>query len=102
MRHLEFNPNESVDGFISEIQAYGEGFVSEVEMTSPFIPLDRPRLFSVVEWEGEEPPGTQVEVRTRSGEEIIEIPHYFAVTGREIAKSLWDLLPENRRPEQLE
>ena len=75
MRHLEFNPNESVDGFISEIQAYGEGFVSEVEMTSPFIPLDRPRLFSVVEWEGEEPPGTQVEIRTRSGEKIIEIPH---------------------------
>ena len=98
MRHLEFNPNESVDGFISEIQAYGEGFVSEVEMTSPFIPLDRPRLFSVVEWEGEEPPGTQVEIRTRSGENIIEIPHYFAVTGREIAKSLWDLLSENRRP----
>ena len=98
VRHLEFNPNESVDGFISEVQAYGEGFVSEVEMTSPFIPLGRPRLFAQVEWQGEQPPGTQIEIRTRSGEGVIEIPHYYAITGREIAKSLWELLPENRRP----
>ena len=45
VRHLEYNPNEQVEGYLSEIHAYGEGFVSEVEMTSPFIPLDRPRLF---------------------------------------------------------
>ncbi len=98
VRHLEFNPNEQVDGFLSEIQAYGEGYVSEVEMTSPFIALDRPRLFSTVEWEGEEPPGTRVEVRTRSGDEVLEIPHYYAVTGREISRALWEVLPENRRP----
>ena len=98
VRHLEFNPNENVEGFVSEIQAYGEGFVSEVEMTSPFIPLDRPRLFSTVEWEGEQPPGTRVEIRTRSGEEIIEIPHYYAITGREISRTLWEVIPEDRRP----
>ena len=69
VRHLEYNPNEQVEGYLSEIQAYGEGFVSEVEMTSPFIPLDRPRLFSMVEWEGQQPPGTRIEVRTRSGED---------------------------------
>ena len=98
VRHLEFNPNENVEGFVSEIQAYGEGFVSEVEMTSPYIPLDRPRLFSTVEWEGEQPPGTRVEIRTRSGEEIIEIPHYYAITGREISRKLWEVIPADRRP----
>ena len=98
VRHLEYNPDEQVEGYLSEIQAYGEGFVSEVEMTSPFIPLDRPRLFSVVEWEGEQPPGTRIEVRTRSGEEIVEVPHYYAPTGREISKEMWEVLSENRRP----
>ena len=98
VRHLEYNPNEQVEGYLSEIQAYGEGFVSEVEMTSPFIPLDRPRLFSVVEWGGEQPPGTQVEIRTRSGEEIVEVPHYYSTIGREISKEMWEVIPENRRP----
>ncbi len=98
VRHLEYNPNEQVEGYLSEIHAYGEGFVSEVEMTSPFIPLDRPRLFSVVEWAGEQPPGTRIEIRTRSGEEIVEVPHYYATTGREISKEMWEVLPENRRP----
>ena len=98
VRHLEYNPNEQVEGYLSEIQAYGEGFVSEVEMTSPFIPLDRPRLFAAVEWEGKQPPGTRIEVRTRSGEEIVEVPHYYATTGREISKEMWEVLPENRRP----
>ena len=98
VRHLEYNPNEQVEGYLSEIQAYGEGFVSEVEMTSPFIPLDRPRLFSVVEWGGQQPPGTRIEVRTRSGEEIVEVPHYYSTIGREISKEMWEVLPENRRP----
>ena len=98
VRHLEYNPNEQVEGYLSEIHAYGEGFVSEVEMTSPFIPLDRPRLFSVVEWAGEQPPGTRIEIRTRSGEEIVAVPHYYATTGREISKEMWEVLPENRRP----
>ena len=44
------------------------------------------------------PPGTRIEVRTRSGEQIEEIPHYFATTGREISRELWELLPESRRP----
>ena len=98
VRHLEYNPNEQVEGYLSEIHAYGEGFVSEVVMISPFIPLDRPRLFSAVAWEGEQPPGTRIEIRTRSGEEIVEIPHYYATTGREISKEMWEVLPENRRP----
>lgn len=38
------------------------------------------------------------EVRTRSGEQIEEIPHCFATTGREISRELCELLPESRRP----
>ena len=98
VRRLEFSRTQEEKGNLSEVQAYGEGYVSEVAMESPFIRLDRPRLFSTVEWEGEAPPGTRIEVRTRSGDEIRRIPHYFAITGREISKNLWELISESRRP----
>ncbi len=98
MRRLEFSNTDEEGGELSEIQAFGEGYVSEVAMVSPFIRLNRPRLFTTVEWDGDVPPGTRIEVRTRSGERIEEIPHYFATTGREISKTLWELIPESRRP----
>ena len=98
VRRLEFSRNQEEQGNLSEVQAYGEGYVSEVVMNSPFIRLERPRLFSQLTWEGDMPSGTRIEVRTRSGEEILQIPHYFAITGREIAKSLWELIPKSRRP----
>jgi len=98
VRRLEYSRNQEEKGNLSEVQAYGEGYVSEVVMTSPFIRLDRPRLFSRVTWEGDTPPGTRIEVRTRSGDEVLEIPHYYAITGREISKSLWELISESRRP----
>ena len=41
-RQLEFSGSNFEKGRISEIQAYGEGYVSEITMESPFIQLDRP------------------------------------------------------------
>jgi hypothetical protein len=98
VRRLEFSRNQEEGGELSEVQAFGEGFVSEVAMVSPFIRLNRPRLFTTVDWQGEAPPGTRIEVRTRSGDKIEQIPHYYATTGREISKTLWELIPESRRP----
>ncbi len=98
VRRLEFSRTSEEGGKLSEVQAFGEGFVSEVLMTSPFIPLNRPRLFATVDWEGEAPPSTRIEVRTRSGDEVQEIPHYYATTGREISKAFWQQIPESRRP----
>ena len=98
VRRLRFSGSAEEEGDLSEIQAYGEGFVSDLVMTSPFIRLQRPRLLTSVEWRGEAPPGTRIEVRTRSGDAIEEIPHYYALTGREISRVLWELLPESRRP----
>jgi hypothetical protein len=98
VRRLEFSRTNEEGGELSEVQAFGEGFVSEVTMVSPFIRLNRPRLFTTVDWQGEAPPGTRIEVRTRSGDEIEQIPHYYATTGREISKTFWELIPESRRP----
>jgi len=96
-RQLEFSGSNFEKGRISEIQAYGEGYVSEITMESPFIQLDRPRLFSHVTWEGEAPPNTRIEVRTRTGEKVTLEPHYFTMNGREISEDLWRRLPDTEQ-----
>ena len=99
VRRLGFSGVEQEEGILSEIQAYGEGFVSEVEMTSPFIRLGQQRLITAVDWDGQAPPGTRIEITTRSGDEIVQIPHYFAITGREISRALWERIPLSVRTE---
>ena len=81
LRRLELVGRVSEAGNLSEIQAYGEGYVSKVELESPIIRLGRSRILSAVEWDGDQPPGTQLEIRTRSGDDIIEERHYFDVVG---------------------
>ncbi len=98
VRRLTFSGTQAEEGNLGEIQAYGEGYVSEVTLTSPFIQLDRPRLYAAVDWQGQTPPGTRIEVRTRSGDQVLRIPHYFAITGREISRALWERIPESQRP----
>ncbi len=96
-RQLEFSGSNFEKGRISEIQAYGEGYVSEITMESPFIQLDRPRLFSHITWDGEAPPNTRIEVRTRTGEKVTLEPHYFTMNGREISEDLWRRLPDTEQ-----
>jgi hypothetical protein len=98
VRRLKLLADSKEIGNLSEVQAYGEGYVSEVVMTSPMIALHRSRLFSTLEWEGEAPPNTRIEVRTRSGDELILIPHYFHPNGAEINKKSWERLDEEERP----
>ena len=101
LRQLEFAGSRAEKGNLGEIQAFGAGYVSEITLTSPFIRLGRPRLFTTVEWEGDQPPDTQIEVRTRTGEEVTLLPHYFTGFGqnrREISRNLWERLPEDNRP----
>jgi hypothetical protein len=106
LRSLEVGAFRRDTGTLSEIQAYGEGFVSEITMESPFIRLDRPRLFSRVTWDGDEPPNTRIEVRTRTGKEVTLFPHYFTGAGvatREISQDLWQRIPEAvRQPPVIE
>lgn len=89
VRRIEFVGSSSEKATLSEVQAFGEGYVSEVRMTSPIIKLNRSRIFSQVRWDASMPPGTSVEVRTRSGDDLIEEIRYFDRYGREISESRW-------------
>jgi hypothetical protein len=90
LRRLELVAGNWEKGQLSEIQAYGEGYVSEVVMISPLIRLHRSVLFATLSWEGERPRNTRIEVRSRSGDKLLRIPHYYTSDGREISKTSWE------------
>ena len=96
LRRLELVGGRTETGNLSEIQAYGEGYVSKVELESPIIRLGRSRIFSAVEWDGDQPLGTQLEIRTRSGNEVIEERHYFDAVGQEISQEEWEAIRYER------
>jgi len=103
LRRLNLLNDARLSGKLSEIQAYGEGFVSDVTLTSPLIKFDSRQMVTTVHWEGEVPAGTSLEIRTRSGDELIQIPHFLNSAGREISEALWERSrPENRGPIRVE
>ncbi|SVC27563.1 uncharacterized protein METZ01_LOCUS280417, partial [marine metagenome] len=97
LRRLQLPAARSQRGLLSEIQAYGKGYVSEVIMHSPLIKLQRSNLFTHVSWQGDMPRDTQIEVRTRTGNELKKILHYFSDKGNEISQVAWDRRDADRR-----
>lgn len=97
LRRLELSAGSGEKGQLSEVQAYGEGYASEVAMVSPLVRLRRSALFTVLAWEGETPRNTRIEVRTRSGDELLRIPHYYTSSGREVSKAAWERRDEDKR-----
>ena len=104
VRRLDLVGSTAERATLSEVQAYGEGFVSEVELTSPLIKLGQTRIFSTVEWEGRAPPGTRLEVRTRSGDDLLRVTHHYDRFGREITEERWANIRDekNRGPVAVE
>ena len=97
LRRLELPAGTLERGQVSEIQGYGEGYAPQVVMVSPLIQLQRSGLFADLTWEGEAPRNTFIEARTRSGDEILYIPHYFTNRGSEISRTTWERRSEDRR-----
>ena len=97
LRRLAFAAGDNEKGQVSEIQAYGEGYVSEVVMVSPIVKLRRSALFGALAWTAQTPRDTQIEVRTRSGDELLRIAHYFTPRGSEISQNTWERRSEERR-----
>lgn len=99
LRRLELVGAQTEEATISEIQAYGRGYVSDVVMKSPLIRLGRPRILTTLDWYGEEPLNTSIEIRTRSGDDLLQITRYFDRFGRELSKERWEASREENRGE---
>ncbi len=97
VRHILFSNrnNEEVRGpatqvQVAEFQVYGEGFVPGAAMTTNLIDLGSSRNLTNVEWTSDEPDGTAIEIRTRTGDVVEEVRHYFCRNGLECEKRKWD------------
>jgi len=77
---------------ISELQFYGEGFQPEVSLRSDLIRLGGSRNLLSIEWDADTPPGTQVLIQTRTGNELGEILHYFKKDGTPVTESEYNKL----------
>ena len=80
-----------------EIQAYGEGYIPGVSMTSGLLNLGRSKNMLSIAWETDIPPGTKLEISTRTGDQLGEKLHYFDKKGNELTKERWESLPNFRK-----
>jgi hypothetical protein len=92
-------PGCGAGGTTDEIQIFGEGFPSEVGFRSPLIDLGTGKNLNSVEWSGDEPPGTRIELRTRTGNEVIETYTYRDKNGKEVTERRYNkLIPSFKGP----
>lgn len=86
-------------GTTDEIQIFGEGFPKEVSFRSPLIDLEDSKNLNSIEWAGDVDPGTRIEIRTRTGDEVLEELTYRDKNGKEVTQRRWDkLIPSFRGP----
>ena len=92
-------PGCGAGGSTDEIQIFGAGFPSEVGFRSPLIDLGTGKNLHSIEWSGDEPPGTRIELRSRTGTEIIETYTYRDKNGKEVTERKYDkLIPSFKGP----
>ena len=92
-------PGCGAGGGTDEIQIFGQGFPQEVGFHSPLIDLGDGKNLNSIEWGGEQPPGTLLEIRTRTGNEVVEILTYHDKNGKEVTEKKYDkLIPSFKGP----
>ena len=92
-------PGCGAGGTTDEIQIFGEGFPSEVYFRSPLIDLGSGKNLNSVEWSGDEPPGTRIELRTRTGNEVLETYTFRDKNGKEVTERKYNkLIPSFKGP----
>jgi len=70
---------------VAELQVFANGYLPLLEMTSDLIDLGGAKNLTTITWEADTPPGTAVEISTRTGDDLREIKHYFKKDGTEVA-----------------
>ena len=86
-------------GFAEELQVFGEGFPQNLEFRSHIMDFQRTKSLNVVSWEADVPPGTRLEIRSRSGNEVENLLTYYDKNGKEVSKRRYDkLIPSFKGP----
>jgi hypothetical protein len=83
-----------------EVMLYGEGYVAEVALNSGLIDLGLHKSLVSIEWEADTPPGTQVEITTRTGNTLDEQKIYHDSDGRVVSEDRYTRrLPRSKKGE---
>ena len=82
---------------IREVQLFGEGYPSEVTLTSPMIELPGSVILGPIEWEADLPDSdlVDVQIRTRTGDRLVEIVEYYGNGGDPKTETEYTNLPTN-------
>ncbi|NKB71152.1 MAG: hypothetical protein GKR89_29120 [Candidatus Latescibacteria bacterium] len=80
---------------IREFQLFGAGYPSEVTLTSPMIEMPGTVILGDIEWDADIPDSNlvEVEVRTRTGDRLIEVTEYYGSGGEFKTQEDYDKLP---------
>ncbi len=78
---------------IAEYGLFSRGYVAEAVLTSDLIEIPSGSTPARISWVGDTPPGTDLEIRTRTGDILgKEIRYYNKNTGHEIDLATWNRL----------
>tara|TARA_A100001037_G_scaffold131322_2_gene119127 strand:+ start:115 stop:2445 length:2331 start_codon:yes stop_codon:yes gene_type:complete len=80
------------NGSAEEIQVYGEGYPLATGFRSPLIDLGGGKSLNSVEWQALTPSGTRVEVRSRTGDGIVEQYTFHDKNGKVVTQKRYDKL----------
>ena len=83
----------------TEVMLYGEGFVPEVSLTSDLIQFSQPKNLISIEWDADAPPGTRVQLQTRTGNELLEEKIYHDSNGKVVTEKRFNKLPKSKKGE---
>ena len=62
-------PNTRGNWEIAEFEIYADGYTARAEYTSNIIDLETPMVFGDISWSGEQPAGTRIALRVRTGDD---------------------------------
>ena len=86
-------------GLPRSFQVFGEGFPQNLEFRSHIMDFQRTKSLNAVSWEADVPPGTRLELRSRSGNEVENLLTYYDKNGKEVTQRRYDkLIPSFKGP----
>jgi len=86
-------------GATTEFQVFGEGYPAQVRLLSPILDLGTPKNIYALRWQADTPPGTRLEIRSRSGHSLDAQVAFHDKDGKEVTEKRWKkLIPSFRGP----
>jgi len=87
----------AASGLTEELQVFGEGYPRELRLRSPVLDLGGDQNIEALRWQAHTPPGTRVEFRSRTGNELAIQVAWHDKEGKEITQKKWEkLIPSFR------